>query len=148
MTVTELAQAVLWIEDRWGEDKVWKDPGKLAADFDNVSFGAVKDALWEIYRAGSVRAPRPGQLLAAAEQAQRRRIESGQDNPPMSDRVCRHRWSHVPMWDALVCAVCGDEKYHGSHCDQCDRGRFAGPAPEAVTVAAQSSLLNDDPDPL
>lgn len=118
MTGLELDDAIKWMEARWGDDKVWNmGADRVSADFRHLTPGAVMDALWAWYRGGQARAPRPGQLLAAANEHYTRRVRAGQD-APFDAGLCangQHTFAHDPAWPDVVCVKCGESEGHNPH---------------------------------
>lgn len=111
MSPSDLAEAVAWLESRWGFQKVWGSWQDVYEDFAPYSAGALKDALHSWFREGNKFAPKPSELVSAVAVASNRRIEAGVDEPFDRDCLGNHRWSApLPLDDdrRCWCVLCGD----------------------------------------
>lgn len=110
MNFVDLEKAVTWIETRWGRTNKWDRFHDLYSDFAPYTAGALKQALYQLYRGGQKYPPGPPELLKTVSEVQQLRVARGEDDIP---RACNgdHTWAAPLPFDEdrhVTCVLCGE----------------------------------------
>ncbi len=135
MNTLDIEEVVAWMEARWGPDKAWGSWPDFYDDFASFTAGAMRETLYQWFKAGHRFGPKPSELVHAVSQTQARRVDRGEDEV---ERSChgKHVWAEPAPYDEdrhQVCVLCGEtgivvqceHQFQNGRCVYCPEGSNA-----------------------